>query len=255
MEGSYCYRHPRPAITTDSVVFGFDGDGLNVLLIKRMNYPFAGRFALPGGFLELGEELVDCAKRELKEETGIEISKLRECGVLSDVGRDPRERIISVCYFGLMGPSAMLSEVLSADSDAADVKWVGLDKILSGSVKLAFDHLNAVQMACRTLATALNKEPVAFELLDEMFTIKQLQKVYESILNRSFDRANFHKKMVGDSSSQSKVKKSGRKKNLGILSDTGLVMQDTKHKPAKFYTLDRERYDDLMATEDFNFGF
>jgi 8-oxo-dGTP diphosphatase len=255
MEGSYCYRHPRPAITTDSVVFGFDGENLNVLLIKRRNDPFAKMFALPGGFLDQEEEVEDCARRELQEETGVYGLKLRNCGVLSDVGRDPRERVISLCYFGLMGPSAMMSDEIAAGSDAGDVKWVGLDKILNGTVKLAFDHVNAVKMACRTLSGALNKEPVAFELLDEKFTIKQLQKVYESILNRSFDRANFHKKMVGDSSAQSKMKKNGRKKNLGILSDTGLVMQDTKHKPAKYYTLDRERYDALMATEDFNFGF
>ncbi|MGE0091645.1 MAG: NUDIX domain-containing protein [Bacteroidales bacterium] len=254
MEGSYNYKYPRPALTTDSVIFGFDGDKVKVLFVKRRDEPFKGKLALPGGFMEIGETLEECAKRELVEETGIEGIKLRESGTLSDVERDPRTRVVSVVYYGLMSPNGMMSEDIVAGSDAESFKWIDVNDVLSGT-KLAFDHEKAVRMAFKSLADSLNREPVAFELLDERFTIKQLQRIYEILLDRTFDRANFHKKMVGDPASAKKLKKNGRKKNTGILTDTGEVMKETKHKPAKYYVFDWQKYKDLMEIEDFNFGF
>ena len=254
MEGSYNYRFPRPAVTTDCVIFGFDGNKIKVLLITRENERFKGKLALPGGFLEMEETLEACALRELKEETGVTEVRLREAGTLSGIDRDPRTRVISIVFYSLLNSDRMYSGDIIAQSDAKEISWVELDELLSGD-RLAFDHKKAVQMAFANLAGRLNKEPVAFELLNDVFTIKELQRVYELLLNRSFDRANFHKKMVGDPTAKGKVKKNGRKKNTGILTDTGEVMKDTKHKPAKYYIFDLQKYNELMEKEDFNFGF
>ena len=86
---TYAYEYPRPAVTADCVVFSNDSDGLSVLLIERANEPFKGCWAFPGGFMEMDEDAEDCAKRELKEETGLEIRTMRQLGTFADVDRDP----------------------------------------------------------------------------------------------------------------------------------------------------------------------
>jgi len=254
MEGSYSYQYPRPAVSTDCVIFGFNGKDINVLLVRRGNDPFKGILALPGGFLEPNETLEECAKRELLEETGIKSINLRQYAVFSELERDPRTRVISVLFYGLLGPSAMESQDICCGSDASELKWMLLNEAMSNN-NLAFDHREAIVKAKETLSLALNREPVVFEMLDERFTIKQLQAIYEALLNIEFDRANFHKKMVGDPVAAAKIKPSGRKKNTGIITDTGDVMKDTKHKPAKFYVFDYEKYNKLMEKKDFYFGF
>ncbi|MFA6769870.1 MAG: NUDIX domain-containing protein [Bacteroidales bacterium] len=254
MEGSYSYKYPRPAVSTDCVIFGFDGKEINVLLVERGSDPFKGSLALPGGFLEPKETLEECAKRELFEETAIEGINLRQYGVFSDVERDPRTRVISVLFYGLLGPSAMESPYIKSGSDVVGLQWMHLDLAMSNK-NIAFDHREAIVKAKEALSLSLNIEPVAFELLDERFTIKQLQAIYERLLNIKFDRANFHKKMVGDPAAVAKERATGRKKNRGVITDTGEVMKDTKHKPAKFYTFDHEKYNKLMEKKDFYFGF
>ena len=92
----YTYKHPRPAVTADCVVFGIDGETAKVLLIERGNEPFKGKWALPGGFMEIGETAEECARRELYEETGLECSGLTQFHTFSDVHRDPRERVVSI---------------------------------------------------------------------------------------------------------------------------------------------------------------
>ncbi|MDD2583428.1 MAG: NUDIX domain-containing protein [Bacteroidales bacterium] len=254
MEETFCYQYPRPAVTTDCVVFGFDGQEINVLLVERGSEPFKGKFALPGGFLEPNETLEECAQRELLEETGIDSINLRQFAVFSDLERDPRTRVISVMFYGLLAPKAMESDSIKSGSDAVSLKWLKLEHAMNNT-SLAFDHKEAIVKAKEALALSLNREPVAFELLDQTFTIKQLQIIYETLLNIEFDRANFHKKMVGHPSATLKAKPTGRKKNSGVITDTGTVMKNTKHKPAKFYTFDSEKYSKLMEQKDFYFGF
>ena len=98
----YTYRHPHPAVITDCVVFGYDmNDLLSILLIQRGSNPYRGRWTIPGGFLEMNEDAMSCTRRELKEETRLEISSLEEIGSFSDVGRDTRERVVSIALFTL----------------------------------------------------------------------------------------------------------------------------------------------------------
>lgn len=135
---TYIYDYPRPAVTADSVVFCNGSDGLSVLLIERMNEPFKGCWAFPGGFMEMEEYAEDCAKRELKEETGLEIRTMRQLGTFADVDRDPRGRTVSIAYYAMV----VKSEVKASD-DAAQARWFPIDSI----PPLAFDHDKILRMA------------------------------------------------------------------------------------------------------------
>lgn len=185
-ENKYCYRYPHPAVTTDCVIFGFDGTNLKVLLIERGIEPFKGKWALPGGFLKLDESAEQGAQRELKEETGLETAYIRQFHTFSDPDRDPRERVITIAYYALV----RLQEVVGGD-DAARAEWFDLDDV----PPLAFDHHRILNMATSELRRQIHFEPIGFELLSKQFTIKQLQMLYEAILGVKFDRRNFYKKM------------------------------------------------------------
>ena len=130
-EQRYTYKYPHPAVTTDCVVFGFDGPTLKILLIERGNEPYKGFWAFPGGFLNMDETAEHGALRELKEETGLELQNIKEFGTFSDVDRDPRERVISIAFFAI----TKISEVKGGD-DARKAQWFALDEV----PPLAFDH-------------------------------------------------------------------------------------------------------------------
>ena len=183
----YTYRYPHPAVTTDCVVFGFDGKELKVLLIERGLDPYKGMWAFPGGFLRMDETAEECAKRELREETGLELTKVRELGTFSGVNRDPRERVVSIAFYSL----ARHSSVKGGD-DAAKARWWAIDDI----PQLAFDHDYILRKAMKRIRQDIHFEPVGFDLLDEHFTIAELQRLYESILGVQFDRRNFYRKML-----------------------------------------------------------
>ena len=123
---AYQYEYPHPAVTVDVVIFTIRNDELKVLLIKRALEPFNGQWALPGGFVEMDESLLDAAKRELQEETGVDAAYLEQLYTFGEPKRDPRERVISVTYYALM-PSDALE--IKAASDAEGVGWFGIDDL------------------------------------------------------------------------------------------------------------------------------
>ena len=130
-KGHYTYDYPRPAVTTDCVVFGFDGHDLKILLIERGLEPYKGAWAFPGGFLNMDETAEQGALRELKEETGLDLNYLKQVGAFSDVDRDPRTRVITIAFYAL----AKKSNVRGGD-DAAKAQWFSLNDV----PRLAFDH-------------------------------------------------------------------------------------------------------------------
>ena len=142
----FSYPYPRPAVTADCVVFGVDSHGVrHLLLVRRGKEPFQGMWALPGGFLNMDETLEACARRELREETGLDVSvRLEELKSYSAVGRDPRGRTVSVAFWA----EVPLAEVCGGD-DAAVARWFALDQVPS----LAFDHDEMLQEALRRLET------------------------------------------------------------------------------------------------------
>ena len=177
-------------VAVDAVVFGYTSkEGLSVLLIKRNIKPFKDRWALPGGLVCDNESLEDAIQRELKEETGININYLEQLYSFGKPGRDPRNRVISITYYGLVKPGAF---ELHADTDAADVAWFNIKKL----PQLAFDHNEILVVAHERLKSKMLYQPVGFELLEEKFPFSELEKLYMAVWDRPIDRRNFKKKVI-----------------------------------------------------------
>lgn len=219
-DNKYCYRYPHPAVTTDCVIFGFDGERLQVLLIERGIEPYKGKWAFPGGFLKMDETAEEGARRELKEETGLDGAYMEQFHTFSAPERDPRERVITIAYYALV----KIQEVKGGD-DAASARWFPLDDIPS----LAFDHDYILRMATQRLREQIHFQPIGFELLPEKFTLKELQLLYEAILGINFDRRNFSKKMM----------------HLEILTDLEETVWPTPKREAKLYKFNAEKYEEL----------
>lgn len=199
-EGRYQYDYPHAAITADCVIFGFDGHGLKLLLIERGGEPFKGMWALPGGFMRVNDlkggpedrSIEDTAKRELFEETGLKDIFMEQFKVFSRVGRDPRERVVTVAFIGMVRPEDYR---LLAGDDAASAMWWNLDAL----PPVAFDHLDIIKEARAYLAEMIRIRPIAFNLLEKSFTMPELQKVYEAITGVTYDRRNFQRKALQSS--------------------------------------------------------
>ena len=183
----YQYKYEHPAVTTDCVIFTYEDWKLKVLLVKRGGEPFKGEWALPGGFLRSDETAREGALRELREETALEASAIGELGVFSAPDRDPRERVITIAFYALVKPS----EVEGGD-DADEAAWFSIDEL----PQLAFDHADIINAALERLRRDIHFEPIGFDLLDDEFTIPDLQRLYEIILGVKFDRRNFQRKIM-----------------------------------------------------------
>ena len=219
-EKNYCYKYPHPAVTSDCVIFGFDGVAIKVLLIQRGIEPYKGKWAFPGGFMQIDETVEECAKRELEEETGLKASSVEQFYTFSDVNRDPRERVITVAHYALV----RLSDVKGGD-DAMSAKWFAMNEIPS----LAFDHDRILRMAVNRLKERICFEPIGFELLPEIFTMSALQNLYESILEMKFDRRNFYNKML----------------KLGILSEAEERPKNASRRTPIKYRFNAKKYEEL----------
>ena len=177
-------------VAVDAVVFGYTSkEGLSILLIKRNTNPFKGSWALPGGLVKDEESLEDAVQRELSEETGVSINYLEQLYSFGKPGRDPRNRVISITYYGLVKPDGLL---LKASTDASEAAWFNIKKI----PQLAFDHQEIIVTALRRLQSKIVYEPIGFELLDEKFPFSELEKLYVAVLDRPIDRRNFKKKIT-----------------------------------------------------------
>lgn len=224
---AYTYEYPRPALTVDCVVFGAAEDGLKLLLIERAMEPFKGRYALPGGFVNMDETTEEAARRELEEETGLKASFLEQLYTFSRVDRDPRERVVSVAYFALVRPSAVIG-----GDDAASASWFDATEL----PPLAFDHDEIVSVALARLRAKVRYQPIGFELLPSKFTLGQLQRLYENILDRALDRRNFRKAIL----------------RMGILDELDEVEEGVSHRPPRLYRFNRAEYTRLLK-RGFNF--
>ena len=168
MAESFTYKYPRPMVTVDLVVFGIGETGLRTLLIRRKHDPFAGRWAIPGGYLEMDETFADGARRELREETGLDaLAVVEEIGAFGAPCRDPRGRTVSIAHAGIARPPL---PPVSGGDDASGAEW--LDPHTIGP--LAFDHADILARALSWLADAADR--VLFDLLPDQFTIEELSR-------------------------------------------------------------------------------
>ena len=226
---TFTYEYPRPALTVDCVVFGLDYEDLKVLLIQRDIEPFAGEWALPGGFVPVGESTEETANRELAEETGLKNIFLEQLYTFSDPERDPREHVVTVAYYALVNLS---EHEVQASTDARKAAWFEIDDIPT----LAFDHDLILQTAYERLQGKIRYQPIGFELLPRKFTLRQLQQVYEKILDRKLDKRNFRKKIL----------------KMGIIEGLDEIETDVAHRAARLYRFDKTKYD-RMVKKGFNF--
>ena len=218
----YTYEYPRPALASDCVIFGFDGGSLKLLLTEREKEPFKNKWALPGGFVHMDETTDDCAERILKEKAGIKNVFVEQLYTFSDPDRDPRERVVSVSYFALVNKHQY---ELVAGRDTLKAEWFELADL----PKLAFDHSKIVKMAILRLKGKVSYQPIGFELLNEKFTLSQLQALYEAILETPVDKRNFRKKIM----------------SLGILKALDEKEKNVARKAARYFSFDKKAYKEL----------
>jgi ADP-ribose pyrophosphatase YjhB (NUDIX family) len=205
-------KYERPSVTVDVVMMSLRQRDLQVLLVKRRSWPYEGMWAIPGGFVNMDESLEVAARRELHEETSVQDVYLEQLYTFGDPGRDPRTRVITVVYFALLNSERLQ---VKAGDDAANVSWFSVSHL----PPLAFDHAKILQYALDRLRGKLQYMPIAFNLLPEQFTLRELQRVYEIILDRKLDKRNFRKKIL----------------STGILEDTGAKKMEGTHRPARLY--------------------
>lgn len=206
-------------LSIDAVVFGYEEGNISVLLIKRKYEPFKGKWAIPGGFVKNDEPLEDAAERELFEETGIKINYLEQLYTFGNPKRDPRNRVVSVAYFGLVRPDAFK---IVASTDAEQVQWFNINEL----PELSFDHKDILETAITRLQGKITYEPIGFELLDKKFPFSDLEKLYTTLLGREIDRRNFRKKIVG----------------LNVLDELDEKVSKGSGRPANLFKFNQKRY-------------
>jgi 8-oxo-dGTP diphosphatase len=223
----YSHTH-RVLVALDCIIFGFDGEGLNLLLVKRNFEPEMGNWSLMGGFLNEGESLAEAAHRIVYDLTGLDNNYLEQFQTFGALDRDPVERTISVAYYALVNIEDQdMSAIRSHNAS-----WISLDK----KPKLIFDHDRMVEEALQRLRTKAALNPIGFELLPGKFTIPQLQKLYEAIYDTRLDRRNFSRKVL----------------STKLLVGTGEKDTRSQTKKGQLYTLDAQEY---LRQQKGNFGF
>lgn len=187
---------PRPMVTVDVVIFTVLNDALKVVLVRRPSTegePYPSRWALPGGFIDVDQDanLMECALRKLREKTGLDASYLEQLGSWGDVRRDPRGWSVTNVFFALV-PARDL--VLRKGANAADVDWIDVEA--ASRKRLAFDHGEILGSALARLRSKVEYTSLPAFLLEEPFTLPQLQHVYEIVLGRPVDKSGFRKRML-----------------------------------------------------------
>ncbi|MGB9775889.1 MAG: NUDIX hydrolase [Anaerolineae bacterium] len=204
-------EYPRPLVTVDVVIFTLREKDLQVLLVRRRNPPFAGMWAIPGGFVDINEPLETAARRELEEETGVRGVYLEQFHTFGDPGRDPRGRTITVAYLALVRADQIQPR---AGDDAAEARWWSVSDL----PPLAFDHSHILACALERLRQQLKCFTVIPELLPDLFTLSELQAIYEAILGEKLDGRRFRRRVLA----------------AGILQETGEYRRD-RGRPAQLY--------------------
>jgi 8-oxo-dGTP diphosphatase len=201
-----------PALAVDTLIFTVKEGKLKVLLIEIGNGPYKDEWALPGGIVQLDETLDTTAKRVLKQKAGLKGVYMEQLYTFSGLKRDSRGRIVSVAYFALVDSNEFNLKTVEYYSD---IDWVDVNEL----PKMAFDHKEIVKYGLERLQAKIEYSNIVYALLPELFTLTQMQNIYEIILGTTIDKRNFRKKVL----------------SLNILVETKKVKEGMKHRPAKLY--------------------
>lgn len=229
MELNYYQKEDQTLVAVDCIIFGFDKKNLKLLLIKRNFEPEKGKWSLIGGFLKKHENLDEAAVRVLKTLTGFDDIYLEQLHAYSKVGRDPGQRTISVAYYALIDVDSHNFDGIQIDS----ASWFKLKE----APELIFDHGEMVEKAMARLRRRALTKPIGFELLPEKFTMRQLQNLYESILDKKLDKRNFINKI----------------NSLDVLVKLDEKDMSASRKGAYLYVFDKEKYQKKVEEDGFSF--
>ncbi len=216
-------KEDKVLLAVDCIIFGFDEEELKILLIKRDFHPEKGKWSLMGGFLKNEETLDEAGSRILRTLTGLNDVYMEQLHTFSKVDRDPAERTISVAYYALINIREHSKDLIEQYS----AQWFSL----KDAPRLIFDHNDMVDHAIRRLQYRASTKPIGFELLPEKFTMRQLQKLYETIWNIELDKRNFVNKV----------------NSLDILLKLDEKDMNSSRKGSYLYMFDKEKYDKKVA--------
>lgn len=185
---AYYHINPKFYVAVDCIIFGFDKGALKLLLLKRNFEPAMGKWSLMGGFVQEGESVDAAAKRVLAELTGLENVYMEQVGTFGKVDRDPGERVISVAYYALVNVNEYDRELVQRHN----AHWTHIDEL----PPLIFDHPAMIAKARELMKHKASTEPIGFNLLPDLFTLSQLQSLYEAIYGEAIDKRNFRKRVA-----------------------------------------------------------
>ena len=210
-------------LAVDCIIFGFDGNVLKALFIKRDIEPMAGKWSLMGGFVNNEESVDAAAMRVLTKLTGLRNIFMEQLFCYGETKRDPGGRVVSIAYFALINIEDHSAEL----QEEHNAKWFTFDKI----PRLVFDHRDMLELARERLRQKVANHPIGFELLPPRFTLPQLQNLYEAIYDVPFDKRNFNRKILG----------------LEILKKLDEKDKLSSRKGAFYYVFDKEKYKKLES--------
>lgn len=213
--------HDRMLIAVDCIIFGFDGEDLKVLLIKRGFEPGLGKWSLMGGFVKANESADEGAIRILDLLTGLTEIYMEQLYSFTDVGRDPADRVVSIAYFALIKIDDYSSELMKQHN----ARWVSINQI----PPMIFDHKKMIEMAKERLRQKVATYPIGFQLLPEKFTLSQLQGLYEAIYDSKFDKRNFLRKIL----------------SIGVLKKLNEKEKQGSKRGSYYYKFDHKKYQAL----------
>lgn len=217
MKSKEASEYKNTAIALDIVVFGYNEGKLSVLLLNRKEEPYKNCWTLPGAFLHMEETFQQCCARILLTKLGMNDVYLEQLYSFDNIERDPRGRVLSVTYYALVNPSKF---ELAAGQMANDVQWFDTNEL----PRLGFDHNTIFKVALQRLQAKIQYHPAGFELLDELFTMTELQALYECILGIMLDRRNFRRKILDED----------------IVLNTGKRREGLKSRPAELYSFNKK---------------
>jgi len=209
----------KAAVSVDCVIFGYDETTLRVLTLRSDMPPYEGMGSLVGDLLRPEETLDEAASRILKQRTGLEEVPMEQVQAFSKVNRHPLARVITIAYYSLVN----LTEDILERSESSDlVEWKSITEVGD----LAFDHNEIMNTCLQSLRAHVRESPIGFSLLPQKFSLKQLQHLYELVLDIKLDKRNFRRKL----------------RSLDLLIDLDEIQQGVNHRPAQLYTFDAEKY-------------
>lgn len=215
---AYYNIHPKFHVAVDCIIFGFNKEGLSLLLLKRNMEPFYGEWSLMGGFVQTDESVDDAAKRVLREYTGLNQVYMEQVGTFGEIDRDPGERVISVAYYALIN----INDYDKKCVEEHNGYWAKIDEL----PQLLFDHKQMVEKARDLMKQKASVAPIGFNLLPELFTLTQLQNLYEAIYGYPIDKRNFRKKVS----------------DMDFIEQTELIDKISSRRGARLYKFNNKTY-------------